>query len=139
MIRLPLARCCLLDNAGCEVMLPGWAKGTLVLAVTLSAGMAIGVGYERYRTPAHEAAAMDSHDVMHRFGRHLGLDSAQHMAVAAILARRQGAVDSTWHMVQPHVRATMDSALQEIVGVLRPDQVAKYRKMVEAMHPGKLR
>jgi len=33
------------------------------------------------------------------------------------------------------VHATMDSTLQEVLGVLRPDQAAKYEKMVEAMHP----
>ena len=76
---------------------------------------------------------------MHRLKDELGLDSAQEKAIAAILARRQGAVDSTWHVLQPHVRATLDSTLREIVGVLRPDQAAKYRKMVETMHPGTLR
>jgi len=121
------------------VTAPAWVKGTLLLAVTLAAGVVIGVGYERRRTPAHEAAGMDSHHVMRRFAHDLGLDSAQHEAIAAIFARRQVAVDSTWHAVRPHVRATLDSALQEIVGVLRPDQVAKYRKMVEAVHPGVLR
>lgn len=118
---------------------PAWVRGTLLLAVTLTAGVVIGVGYERRRTPAHDAARMDSHHVMHRLKDDLGLDSAQHKAIAAILARRQGTVDSTWHTMQPHVRATLDSTLQEIVGVLRPDQVAKYRKMVEAKHPGMLR
>ena len=65
----------------------------------------------------------------------LGLDSAQQTAVALILARRQGTVDSTWHALQPHVRATMDSTLREILDVLRPEQAAKYRKLVETMHP----
>jgi hypothetical protein len=114
-------------------------KGTLLFAVTLTAGVVIGVAYERHRTPTHEAAGMDSHHVMHRFRQVLGLDSAQQQAIAAILARRQGAVDSTWHAVQPHMRAALDATHQEILGVLRPDQVAKYRKMVAAMHPGALR
>jgi hypothetical protein len=121
------------------VTIPVWVKGTLLLAVTLAAGVVIGVGYERRRAPAHDPAVMDSHHVMQRLRHHLGLDSAQQQAIAAILARRQGTVDSTWHAMQPHVRATLDSTLQEIVGVLRPDQVAKYRKMVEAMHPGMVR
>lgn len=114
---------------------PAWVKGMLVLAVTLTAGVVIGVGYERRRPPAHDAGGMGAHHVMHRLQDDLGLDSAQHEAIAAILARRQGAVDSTWHAMRPHVRATLDSTLQEIVAVLRPDQVAKYRRMVEAMHP----
>jgi hypothetical protein len=119
--------------------IPTWLKGTALLAVTLAAGVIIGVSYERRNALGHDAPAMDSHHVMHRFNHQLGLDSAQHEAIAAILARRQGAVDSTWHTVQPHMRATLDSTLQEIAGVLRPDQVAKYRKMVETLHPGMLR
>lgn len=115
---------------------PAWVKGTFVLAATLAAGVAIGVGYERHRAPARHAAGMTAHHVMRRLGHDLGLDSAQHHAIAAIFARRQVAVDSTWHAMQPHVRATLDATLEEIVGVLRPDQVAKYRTMIEAMHPG---
>ena len=115
---------------------PAWMKGSVLLAVTFTAGVAIGVGYARRSTPAHATAATQAHSVMHRLMADLGLDSAQHRAIAAILARRQGTVDSTWHAMRPHVRATLDSTLQEIVAVLRPDQVAKYRKMVEARHPG---
>lgn len=115
-----------------------WVKGALLLAVTLSAGIAIGVSYERRRAPAHDVAGMASHDVLHHFTRQLGLDSAQQQAIAAIFARRQGSVDSTWHAVQPHVRETLHLTLREIAGVLRPDQLAKYRQMMEARHPGVL-
>jgi hypothetical protein len=121
------------------VSVPAWVKGALVLAVTLTAGMIVGVSYERRRSPAHDMARSRAHHVMHRLKDDLGLDSAQHTAIAAIFARRQGTVDSTWHAMQPHLRATLDSTLQEIVAILRPDQVAKYRKMVEGMHPGMLR
>jgi hypothetical protein len=118
------------------VTVPTWVRATLLLAVTLVAGIVIGVGYERRRTSAHEAQG--THHVIHHLKDELGLDSAQEQAIAAILARRQAAVDSTWHALQPHVRATLDSTLREIVQVLRPDQAAKYRKMVERMHPGTL-
>jgi hypothetical protein len=33
----------------------------------------------------------------------------------------------------------LDSTLQEIAGVLRPDQMAKFRNIVETMHPRTLR
>ncbi|MGH7710743.1 MAG: hypothetical protein ACREOG_05640 [Gemmatimonadaceae bacterium] len=113
-------------------------KGALLLAVTLAAGIVIGVGYERYRAPAHEPAGMASHDVLHHFTRELRLDSTQRVEIAAIFARRQGAVDSTWHAVQPHVRETLHLTLREIGGILRPDQLARYRKMMQARHPGVL-
>ena len=120
-----------------NVAVPAWLKGTLLLAATLIAGMGIGVAYERGRTSAHEAAG--AHHVMHRLTDELELDSVQQKAIATIFARRQGAVDSTWHALQPHVRAAMDSTLREIAGVLRPDQAVKYRHMVESRHPGALR
>ncbi|HEV8363601.1 MAG TPA: hypothetical protein VGQ52_08770 [Gemmatimonadaceae bacterium] len=115
-----------------------YLKGALLLSVTLAAGVVIGVSYERYRTPAHNAASVAPHDVMSHFTRELGLDSAQQRAIAAIFARRQEAVDSTWHTLQPHVREALHLTLQEIVPVLRPDQLAKYRQMVHARHPGVL-
>jgi hypothetical protein len=117
------------------VTVPASVKGTLLLAVTLTAGVVVGVAYERHRTPAHHAARTDSHHVLRHLNDYLGLDSAQHEAIAAVLARRQGTIDSTWHSVQPHVRAMLDSTLQEIAGVLRPDQMVKFRKIVETMHP----
>ena len=118
---------------------PAWLKGTLVLGATVSAGIVIGMAYERHHSAPPAVTAMAPHVVMHRLRHDLHLDSAQHAAIAAILARRQGAVDSTWHAMQPHVRATLDSTLQEIIVVLRPDQAAKYRQMVEVMHPGLLK
>lgn len=113
---------------------PAWVKATLLLAVTLAAGVVVGVAYERHRAAAHHAVGMDAHDAMHHLARELNLDSAQQTAIAQILARHQGEVDSTWHAVQPHVRATLDSTMQEIARVLRPDQLAKYRSMMEAAH-----
>ena len=110
---------------------PAWVKGTLLLAVTLTTGVVIGASYERRRTPPHDAVRMDSHHVLQHLKDELGLDSAQQQAIAAILARRQATVDSTWHTMQPHVHATLDSTLQEIVAVLRPDQAAKYRTMIQ--------
>ena len=115
---------------------PTWLKGTLLLGVTLMTGILIGVTYERRRAPAHEGAR--THHVMHRLKDELGLDSVQHAAIAAIFACRQVAVDSTWHALQPHVQAALDSTFREILDVLRPDQAAKYRRMVERMHPSAL-
>lgn len=112
---------------------PAWVKGTVLLALTLGAGVAIGIGYERRRVPSHDAS--ESHHMLDGLKQRLKLDSAQVTAIAAILARRQGVVDSTWHVLQPHVRATMDSTLREIMHELRPDQAAKYREMVRKRHP----
>lgn len=115
---------------------PAWLKGTLLLTATLAAGVAIGVVLERQRAPRLDAAQVQTHHVMRQLQRHLDLDSSQHAAIVAILARRQRAMDSTWHAVLPPVRAAMDSTHLAIAAVLRPDQLAKYREMVESMHGG---
>jgi hypothetical protein len=114
---------------------PVWARAGVVLAVTLAAGIAAGMAIERHRAATPQAVVREAHDAMHHFTRELNLDSAQQTAIAQILARHQREVDSTWHTVQPHVRATLDSTRQEIAGVLRPDQLAKYRSMMAATHP----
>ena len=123
---------------------PAWTKGVLLLAVTFAAGAASGVRYERRREPTHDAAGMHSDQQLHsdhmmqRFTQDLGLDSVQQQAVAAIFTRHQQVIDSTWHAVQPHVHATLDSTLREIAGVLRPGQAAKFRSMIETRHQGSL-
>ena len=114
--------------------IPAWLKGTAVLVVTLAAGVAIGVAYERQHQRQAEAP-MDAEHVMHHLHTDLGLDSAQQAEIAAIFARRQGSVDSAWHAMQPRMRSALDSTHAEIMKVLRPDQIAKFRKLVGAMHP----
>ena len=114
--------------------LPAWLKGTSLLVITLGAGIALGVSYERRRSSSHEGAG--PRHLMSRLHDELHLDSQQHQAIADILARRQSALDSTWHVLQPHVRAALDSTHQEIVQVLRPEQAVRYRRISEAMHPG---
>lgn len=113
--------------------LPTWAKGSLLLLLALLTGVVLGMGYERRRVLQHGDTG--AHHMLERLTDRLELDSAQQASIAAILARRQGTVDSTWHVLEPHVRATMDSTLREIMGVLRPDQAAKYRAMVGKRHP----
>ena len=114
--------------------LPPWLKGSALLAVTLAAGVIIGITYER-RHERRVEIPMDAQEVMHHLHADLGLDSAQQAAIAAIFARRQGSVDSAWHAMQPRMRSALDSTHAEIMKVLRPDQVAKFRQLVGAMHP----
>ncbi len=116
--------------------LPAWTRGTLLLAIMFAAGVMAGVAYERRQTSRHESVAAETHDVIHHLARQLDLDAAQQRAIAEILARRQKEVDSTWHAVEPHVRATLDSTHQEIARVLRANQLAKYQRMTAAAHSG---
>src|SRR5438128_2034857 len=100
MDRRRLERCCSVIEAAFEMTLPPWAKGTLLLVAAVVAGIVIGINIERRRLPAHDAGM--GH-MTHRLQEELGLDSAQEGKIAAILARHQGAVDSTWRELQPHV------------------------------------
>jgi phosphoenolpyruvate carboxylase len=116
------------------VKVPAWVKGTLLLAIAFGAGVTAGVGYERRQVSRHEAVVAQNHDVIHHLARELDLDSAQQQAIAEIFARRQWEVDVTWHAIEPHVRATVDSTQQEIARILRPDQLARFQKMATAVH-----
>jgi hypothetical protein len=116
------------------VNIPVWVRTVLLLGVTFAAGAMAGIGYDRHAHAARFAATVDGPLLMHHLESQLQLDSAQRTAVEAILARHQIAIDSSWHMIQPHVRATLDSAHREILGVLRPDQAALFRGAMATMH-----
>ena len=113
---------------------PAWVKGTVLLAVTFVAGAGAGVVYERQRGPRLPTVTTDAHDAHHRLTAELNLDAEQQKAIRAILARRQADVDATWHSMQPHMRATLDSTSQEILALLRPDQAEKFRRLIGRTH-----
>jgi len=115
-----------------------WFRGVLILVLTFAAGAAAGVGYDRHASSAHRPPTMDADHVVQHMRLLLGLDSAQTAAITTILAHHQYAVDSSWRAMQPEVRANLDSTLHEIMGVLRPEQVGRFREMVHVMHPGML-
>ena len=113
---------------------PAWFKGTVLLTATLAAGILIGVAYERRQPARHDAISIDAHDALHRLSSDLALDGPQQQAVTEIFARHQKEIDSTWHAMQPHVRATMDATHQEVLAILRPEQAEKFKKLIGTMH-----
>lgn len=115
--------------------IPVWVRGMLLLAATFAGGVAAGVGYERRQRPAHDVVGLDAHEAMHRLVLDLDLDSVQQQKISEIIARHQKDVDATWHAMQPHVRATLESTHEEIAGILRPEQAVKFRSMIQRMHP----
>jgi hypothetical protein len=120
------------------VIVPTWVRAGVLLAVTLAAGVALGASYERRRAVTHDMSGGHSEHMIQQLAQDLDLDSSQRDSVVKIFARRQRAIDSAWSAVQPNVHATIDSTLREIAGVLRPDQLTKYRRMVESRHAGTL-
>lgn len=114
---------------------PAALRGTVLLLATFGAGAAAGVVYQRQHATSREVVSMQTHDAMHQLVSELELDSAQQQAIAEILARHQKDIDSAWHTMEPHVRATMTAAHEEIARVLRPEQAEKFRKIMNVMHP----
>lgn len=114
-----------------------WLRATLLLALTFVLGGVVGFELGRgMRTSPTMATTnpMEPHAFVDRLGRDLNLDANQRTAIVAILTRRQSSIDSAWRALRPSVRATIDSAQAEIVGVLHPDQRGRYMALARAAH-----
>ncbi len=117
-------------------MMPARVRGWLLLAVVFIAGGAVGYAIGRRPSSRPVTNPMEPHAFVERLNGELGLDSAQRASITRILTRRQSAIDSAWRVLQPAVRATIDSAQMEIVNVLRPDQRPRYLKLLRRAHGG---
>ena len=115
-------------------MIPSWSKGLVWLTVAAAAGFAGGIAFERQRAQPMSRSPMDPVNVMRLLDKSLALDSAQHAAIVAVLSRRQAAIDSAWVALQPRMKGAVDSSQMEIARVLRPDQVVKFRALMQSVH-----
>jgi hypothetical protein len=115
--------------------LQAWVRGTILLVATFAGGVAAGIGYERQQSARdHRAMSPSSHDALHRLSVELSLDADQRRAISEIFARHQKDIDSTWHALQPHVRAAMDATHHEVLAILKPGQAGKFKQLVGTMH-----
>lgn len=114
-----------------------WAA---LFVLVFGAGAMAGIAYERHTraTPisVQMSVTMPSNpaELVDHIAKSLNLDSAQKAAIARILARHQGAVDSAWRALKPHVGATLDSVHQEIMTVLTPAQQKQFLSIANSMH-----
>ena len=113
---------------------PSWTQVIPLLAVTFAAGAMAGIAFEKRAPMRHATMPADPQQFVDHLARGLDLDSAQRTAIAAILARHQGAVDSVWRALQPRVGATLDSVHREILTVLTPEQQKRFLSLVKTMH-----
>jgi hypothetical protein len=113
---------------------PSWARTAALLLITFAAGTMAGVAYERHARAPLVATIANPRQFVDHITQALGLDSAQKAAVAQILARHQGAVDSAWRAMQPHVGATLDSVHREMMTVLTPAQQKHFLSIMHGMH-----
>ncbi len=115
--------------------MPSWVRGSLVLVVTLSTGIALGFAAGRKKPATMPANAMDPAVLLRTFDSALTLDSSQHDRVARVLTSHQRVIDSAWAVVHPVVRSAIDSAQEEIVAILTTEQRIKYQKLLRSVHP----
>jgi hypothetical protein len=124
-------------------MIPSQSRWHTVLAIAslLVIGAALGVTVDRLlhkRQIAHggiSRAEMHA-DPMSVLDRELDLRPEQRARVAAIVETRQGAINRVWLETHTALQATLDSAVSEVAAVLDANQAARFRALVEELHPG---
>jgi Spy/CpxP family protein refolding chaperone len=115
-------------------------RAALLLLVTFAAGAAAGVAADRQlRSPAEPAAAAEggrpeSRDrgyTIERFADDLGLTAGQRAAIAPVLEDTRSGMRELSRRIRPEYRQIIDSARARIEAVLTPEQVTRYRELLE--------
>ena len=114
-----------------------WKPFVAVISL-LAIGAAIGVTFDRlhYRNANGHMGVMEEvqKDPLAAIDRAVDLRPEQRERVAAVLARRQGAVDAVWRDTHIRLQATIDSVVNDIAAVLDPDQAEKFRAAARELH-----
>lgn len=102
-------------------------------------GAAAGITADRllHRAPDQRVAVLLSRvqtDAIGVIDERLHLRPDQRERVAAILERRQGAIDAVWRNTHIQLRATIDSVVEEIAAVLDSDQAVRFRTLANEVH-----
>jgi hypothetical protein len=115
----------------------GW-RGWTAAAALLVAGAAGGVALERFlhhRQDPHSRLLEEvQRDPIGVMDRELNLRPGQREQVAAILSRRQGAIDAVWGDTHVRLRAAVDSVVSEIAAVLDTGQARRFRAFADEIH-----
>ncbi len=120
--------------------------GTGLLILVLGSGVAMGVALDRLwlRPDAtvvkkHQRTSKRSRDplvrtsrLMKRFQKKLNLDAAQEKTVREALFQMFTETRKLRRQARPAIRKTRDQARAKIRAALRPDQRARYEKMLKA-------
>jgi hypothetical protein len=118
----------------------GLGRTLIAIASLLVLGAVAGITTDRilHRRPAGHALLLEevSADPIGTMDRFLDLRPDQRTRVAAILEKRQSAIDSVWVGTHVRLRATIDSVVNEIAAVLDPDQAQRFRQLADSLHGG---
>ncbi len=110
-------------------------RAAVLLLLIFAAGLAVGLAGERYAL--HRGAGNDSaperegRSTIERFADDLGITPAQQAQIDPILLETREQMSAVFDQVRPEWEAVVDSAKARIESVLSPDQVERYRVLLE--------
>jgi len=110
-------------------------QAAVLLLLMFAAGLAVGLAGERYalhRGPEKAAGPeRGGRSTIERFADDLGITPEQQAQIDPILLETREQMSTVFDRVRPEWEAVVDSAKTRIESVLSPDQVERYRALLE--------
>lgn len=110
-------------------------RAAVLLMLMFAAGLAVGLAGERYAL--HRGAGENSDErhrgrsTIERFADDLGITPGQQARIDPILVETREQMSAVFDRVRPEWEAVVDTARARIESVLSPDQVERYRTLLE--------
>lgn len=117
-------------------------RAAVLLLLTFAAGLAVGLAGERYalHRAVEEAAARPERDrrtTIERFATELGITHEQQARIDPILVETREQMSAVFDRVRPEWEGVVDSARARIEAILSPEQVEKYRALLDEQERGR--
>lgn len=110
-------------------------RAAFILALMFVAGLAVGLAVERYTVHRGAGEAGEQHrdrrTTIERFADDLGITPEQQEHIDPILVETRERMSAVFDRVRPEWEAVVDSARARIEAVLTPEQVERYRALLE--------
>ncbi len=111
-------------------------RAAVLLGLMFAAGLAVGLAGERYALHMTQEAGDRSprrggRSTIERFAHELGVTPEQQAEIDPILVETRERMSAVFDRVRPEWEAVVDSARAHIEAVLTPDQVERYRALLE--------
>ncbi len=111
-------------------------RAAVLLMLMFAAGLAVGLAAERYALHRNDGPAANESDrrgrsTIERFADDLGITPDQQALIDPILVETRERLSAVSDRVRPEWEGVVDSARAKIEAVLTPDQVARYRALLE--------
>jgi len=110
-------------------------RAAFLLALMFVAGLAVGLAAERYMVHRGPGETTERHrdrrTTIERFADDLGITPEQQRQIDPILVETRERMSAVFDRVRPEWEAVVDSARSRIEAVLTPQQVERYRALLE--------